>query len=62
MTLEIQEISVQISVLANADINPIADYGSAAAQSLPHVVEQTDLIVQRCVREVLHRLRLLERR
>jgi hypothetical protein len=61
MTLEIQEISVQISVLANADINPIADYGSAA-QSLPHVVEQTDLIVQRCVREVLHRLRLLERR
>ena len=61
MTLEIQEISVQISVLGNADINQIADY-SSAAQSLPLAVEQTDLIVQRCVREVLHRLRLLERR
>jgi hypothetical protein len=64
MTLEINEISIQISVSSSPQ-------GSAAP--LPSVLntstpwpglqaEQLDQVVQRCVREVLRHLRLKERR
>jgi hypothetical protein len=61
MTLEIQEISIQINVLGNTEKIQIAD-PSSSVQSLPLSTEQSDLIVQRCVREVMNRLRLRERR
>jgi len=61
MTLEIQEISIQVNVLGNADKVNIADL-SHSARSQPLSNEQNDLIVQRCVREVMNRLRLRERR
>jgi hypothetical protein len=61
MTLEIQEISIQINVIGNTEKIQIADL-SHSVKSLPLSTEQSDLIVQRCVREVMNRLRLRERR
>jgi len=61
MTLEIQEISIQINVIGNTEKIQIADL-SHFVKSMPLSTEQSDLIVQRCVREVMNRLRLRERR
>jgi hypothetical protein len=61
MTLEIQEISIQINVIGNTEKIQIADL-SHSVKTLPLSTEQSDLIVQRCVREVMNRLRLRERR
>ena len=61
MTLEIQEISIKINIIGNTEKIQIADL-SNSVKSLPLSTEQSDLIVQRCVREVMNRLRLRERR
>jgi hypothetical protein len=64
MTLEINEISVHISVSATPQGPDISMPSSLtplpAVAALP--AEQWDPVVQRCVREVLHHIRLKERR
>jgi Family of unknown function (DUF5908) len=61
MTLEINEINIQISIQPPApqSLLPLAMQPSARA-ALPQ--EQIDQVVRRCVRDVLQHLQLRERR
>lgn len=64
MTLEINEISIQISVgPAPQGPGTSATVLSKQSQPMPAIAsEQMDRLVQRCVRDVLRHLRLKERR
>jgi hypothetical protein len=61
MTLEINEISVQISVSSQSASSGLAAGPTSAPLPMPSE-EQLDQIVNRCVRDVLRHLRMRERR
>jgi hypothetical protein len=64
MTLEINEISVHISVSPSSQgpASTMTTWPSIAPSAHGIPSEQWDPVIQRCVREVLHQLRFRERR
>ena len=62
MTLEINEISIQIAVGPQRQDPPLPPLTNPATSTAPLQSEQSNQIVDRCVQAVLQQLRRRERR